>query len=136
MPLYKPFPKFILRPVITIFIGLFIMVWLTMMTTALTGALCGNPDKPDAKRLRGCNISIPLGNLLPGDDHKKASLYLQRGILRANAGATDLAPRRYGRGAAVMRAVPITGWKAREDRRRTDPRHPERPSPRTGAASG
>ena len=99
MPLYKPCPKFIPRPVITIFIGLFIMVWLTMMTTALTGALCGNPDKPDAKRLRGCNISIPLGNLLPGDDRKKASLYLQRGILRANAGATDLAPRRYGRGA-------------------------------------
>lgn len=91
MPLYKPFPKFIPRPVITIFIGLFIMVWLTMMMTALTGALCGNPDKPDAKRLRGCNISIPLGNLLPGENHKKASLYLQRGILRANAGATDLA---------------------------------------------
>ena len=88
---YRPFPKFIPRPVIAIFIGLFIVAWLTGMTAALTGALCRNPDKPDAKRLRGCNISIPLADLFPGESHKMASVYLERGILRADKGETELA---------------------------------------------
>lgn len=91
MSLYKPFPKFIPRPLIVICVCLFIAFWLTAMTTALTGALCTNPDRPAEKRLRGCNISIPLGKLIPGDGHKRGSVYLERGIIRANMGETELA---------------------------------------------
>ena len=91
MSFYIPFPKFIPRPLIVIYFVLFIAVWLTGMTTALTGALCTNPDKPAEKRLRGCNITIPLGDLIPGEGHKRGSFYLERGIIRANMGQTELA---------------------------------------------
>lgn len=91
MSIYKPFPKFIPRPLIVIYVGLFITVWLTAMTTGRMASLCRNPDKPAETRIRGCNISIPLGSLFPGDGHKLGSLYLERGILRANIGQTELA---------------------------------------------
>ena len=91
MSIYKPFPTFIPRPVIVVCVSLFIIFWLTGMTTALSGALCTNPDKPAEKRLRGCNIAIPLGHLIPGDGHKRGSVYLERAILRANRGETELA---------------------------------------------
>lgn len=91
MSLYKPFPQFIPRPVIVTCVCLFISFWLADMTAALSGALCRNPDKPAEARLRGCNISIPLGSLFPGDGHTLGSLYLERGILRANIGQTELA---------------------------------------------
>ena len=83
-------PSLLLRAKI-IYVCLFMVVWLTALTAGHWSQSCRNPDKSVATRLRGCNIAISLRNLFPGERQKLASAYLERGILRANTGETELA---------------------------------------------
>lgn len=72
---------------------LFMCVWLPFMAASLTAKVCMNPKYDEEKRLRYCNFSLRVAGYSIGslEGHKMSGLYMERGILHANIGETELA---------------------------------------------
>lgn len=70
-----------------------LLIWVPMMAASLTASTCENGKYDEAKRLRFCNFAIPVSGvtLFATEPHKRASMFLERGILLANKGETEAA---------------------------------------------
>lgn len=70
-------------------VGFLLLVWLPLMTAAISGGPCGNSKYTAEKQLRYCNFSLAVTRFTVGswlDEHKLSMRYLERGILLADQG--------------------------------------------------
>jgi len=67
---------------VAIFIWLFIVTWIIGMF-AITAQACRNERNEGLEKLRFCNLTILASSVLPGKAEKRALLFLERGIARA-----------------------------------------------------
>ncbi|MBT0781752.1 hypothetical protein [Paracoccus sp. pheM1] len=72
---------------IVILVVVFLGIWSSLMTGSLAASVCVNPKYGEAKRLRYCNLSLGISRiwLVAAEDHEMSRIYLERGILLANA---------------------------------------------------
>lgn len=74
---------------IAIAVWAFLIFWLTGMTAGMTAGICRKPQADPAKVERYCTISLTAGSIFPGESHKRAFLFLYRGIARAKLGLLE-----------------------------------------------
>ena len=94
----------------------FLAFWLAGMTAGITAGACLKERIAPGKRLVHCNVTISAGALsraLGDPKPRYATIFLERGLLRAELGRTDLALDDFGAAfdMALASARPFAGYR-------------------------